>query len=182
MESAAELPAAAAGAAPSSKLPLLMVVGVGLLVGAGIGAFVAGPAIAARLHGAPAATAGEHAAKAEVAKGGHDSKDGKEGKENAKVLRVVDNLILNPAGTDGSRYLMLTAAFELKDAAADELLKARDAELRDLIISRLGLKSVEELTDMTKREGIKSEMLAIITPLFPPGTVKKVYFPQFVIQ
>lgn len=158
-------------------MPLLMVVAVGLLVGAGVGAFVAGPAIAAKMRGGPAAEPAP--AKAE---GGHDGKAGKEGKEPGKVLRVVDNLVLNPAGSDGARYLMLTAAFEVKDGAADELLKTRDAEVRDVLISRLALKTVEELTDMTKREGLKTEILAILTPLFPPGTLKKVYFPQFVIQ
>ncbi|MEP6619455.1 MAG: flagellar basal body-associated FliL family protein [bacterium] len=176
MESAAELPDVSAGTAPasSSKLPLMIVILAGLLVGAGVGAFVAGPVIAKKLHPAPADAHGKAA----------DAKDakGKEGKETAKVLRVVDNLVLNPAGTDGSRYLMLTAAFEVKDAAADELLKARDAEVRDVIIGRLALKSVEELTDMTKREALKAEVLAMLAPLFPPGTMKHVFFPQFVIQ
>lgn len=175
MESAAELPAGSATeVAPTSKMPLIMVVAVGLLVGAGVGAFVAGPAIARRLHGAPAA-----AEKAD-AKGEH-AKD-KDGKEPGKVLRVVDNLVLNPAGTDGARYLMLTAAFEVKDAASDELLKSRDAEVRDVIIGRLALKTVEELTDMSRREALKTEVIGILTPLFPPGTLKHVFFPQFVIQ
>ena len=178
MESAAELPDAnAPQGAPASKMPLIMVIAVGLLVGAGVGAFVAGPAITAKLHGAPAA---EHAAN--KAEGGHEGKGGKEGKEPGKVLRVVDNLVLNPAGTDGARYLMLTAAFEVKDAAAEEMLKTRDAEVRDVLISRFGLKTVEELTDITKREALKAEVLGILTPLFPPGTLKHVYFPQFVIQ
>lgn len=174
MESAAELPAGSATeAVPSaSKMPLFMVVAVGLLVGAGVGAFVAGPAIARKLHGPPAA-----AEKAD-AKGEH----AKDSKEPGKVLRVVDNLVLNPAGTDGARYLMLTAAFEVKDAASDELLKSRDAEVRDVIIGRLALKTVEELTDMSKREALKTEVIGILTPLFPPGTLKHVFFPQFVIQ
>ena len=174
MESAAELPDVVASpeTASTSKLPRIIVIAVGLIVGGGVGAFVAGPAIAAKLHGAPAAA---HPAKAEAGKD-------KDGKEVAKVLRVIDNLVLNPAGTDGSRYLMLTATFEVKDAASDELLKSRDAELRDILIGRLALKTVEELTDVTKREALKAEVLASLVPLFPPGTLKHVYFPQFVIQ
>lgn len=173
MESAAELPDGNASSdvpASTSKLPLIIVVVVGLIVGAGVGGFVAGPAIASRLHGAPAS-----AAKPEAGKG-------KDGKDVVKVLRVVDNLVLNPAGTDGSRYLMLTATFEVRDPTADDLMKAHDAEVRDVLIGRLALKTVEELTDMTKREALKAEVLAMLTPLFPPGTLKHVYFPQFVIQ
>jgi flagellar FliL protein len=175
MESAADISNLSAipdGAAPRKKLPLLIVIGLGLLVGVAVGVFVAGPMVAKKLRGAPAA---DHA----VAKGDH-AKDAKGA--SSKVLRVIDNLVLNPAGSGGTRYLMLTATFEVKDAAADEMLKERDAEVRDVLLSRLSRKTVEELTDMGGRDALKAEMLGMLAPMFPAGTVKQVFFPQFVIQ
>jgi hypothetical protein len=41
---------------------------------------------------------------------------------------------------------------------------------------------VEELTDVSKREEMKKEMIAGLTPLFPAGSIKREYLPQFVIQ
>lgn len=178
MESSVQDPAAALAAAPAAKAALkmtIMVVLGGLLVGGAVGMFAAGPAIAAKLSGEPAAAD----AKKAPAKDEH----GKEVAEGGtRVLRIIDNLVLNPANSGGTRFLMVTATFEVKDAAADELLKARDAEVRDALLTYFGKQTVEDLTDMTRRAGIKSDLLAVFKTMFPVGTVKAVYFPQFVIQ
>jgi flagellar protein FliL len=151
----------------SNRLPFILVVLAGLMVGGGVGAFVAGPAIVAKLRANPALS---QAAR----------KGGKEGSQ--KILRVIDNLVLNPAGSGGTRFLMITATFEVKDDAADEMLKSRDAEMRDVLLSHFSRKSVDELTDIGRRDEIKKEVLALLTSRFPAGTIKAVYFPQFVIQ
>lgn len=155
-----------------TKLPLILVVLAGLLVGGGVGVFVAGPLIVSKFRGATSAV--RNAAASDKAK------DGKQGEQ--KVLRIIDNLVLNPAASGGTRFLMLTATFEVKDAAADEMLKGRDAEVRDALLSHFGRKTVEELTDMSRRPEMKKEVLALMKPLFPAGTITAVYFPQFVIQ
>jgi flagellar basal body-associated protein FliL len=62
------------------------------------------------------------------------------------------------------------------------MLKARDAEVRDAMLSYFGRKSVEELTDMGQREAMKKDLLVVLSKFFPAGTIKAVYFPQFVIQ
>jgi len=152
----------------------------GLLIGAGAGGFIAGPAIVSRIRGtAPAAPAaeGKHAAAKEG-----EAKDGKEAKANEGVLHIIDNLVLNPANSGGTRFLMLTVTLDVKDAATEDALKARDAEVRDIVLAYFGRRTVEQLTDMTQRDSIKKDMLALLNPLFKPGSVKAVYFPQFVIQ
>lgn len=156
-----------------TKLPLIMVVLAGLLVGGGVGAFAAGPVIIKKFRGHPAASQVE--TKTEH---GKDSKEG----DQKKVLHIIDNLVLNPAGSGGTRFLMLTVTLAVKDSAAGEMLKSRDAEVRDALLDRFGRKTVDELADMGRREGIKKELLAALKPLFPDGTIKAVYFPQFVIQ
>jgi flagellar basal body-associated protein FliL len=98
------------------------------------------------------------------------------------VNHAIENLVLNPAGSNGTRFLMCTATFQLKDAGTEQLMKEHEAEVRDHILALLGKKSVEELTDITQRERIKTETLNAIAPLFPKGAVLKVFFPQFVIQ
>jgi flagellar FliL protein len=180
-EEIADAPSAeGADAAPRKKsLPLLAVIAVGLIVGGGAGLFVAGPLIAKKLTSRSAATVADSTTHGEGAKEG---KDGKDGKEATKTMHIVDNLVLNPAQSGGTRFLMVTATFELKDGAAEEAMKSRDAEVRDALLALLGRKTVEQLTDISVRDQIKSEVIASVAPLFPKGSVKRVYFPQFVIQ
>lgn len=176
VDSTAQAPepdAASEEAGKRSKLPLIAVILVGLLVGGGVGAFAAGPVLVKKFRGRPAASQVE--TKPEKAKESKES-------DQKKILHVIDNLVLNPAGSGGTRFLMLTVTLAVKDSAADEQLKARDAEVRDAVLDRFGRKTVEELVDMSRREAIKQELLAALKPLFPDGTIKAVYFPQFVIQ
>ncbi|MEO8563620.1 MAG: flagellar basal body-associated FliL family protein [bacterium] len=157
--------------ASRSKLPLLLIVTAGLLVGGIVGVFVTGPIATAKVR-ARSATA------AAAPKDAH----GKAAGGDQKVLRIVDNLVLNPAGSGGTRFLMVTATLELSDAAADEALKARDAEVRDALLGYFGRKTVAELTDMSGREQIKKDLIELLKPLVTKGAVTAVYFPQFVIQ
>ena len=72
--------------------------------------------------------------------------------------------------------------FELKDESAKEAAKDKEAEARDIVLALLGKKTIDQLTDISQRDQIKKEVLAAVAPLFPKGTVTKVFFPQFVIQ
>ena len=172
------LPAEAAPAtspqAPKRKpMALIATIIAGLAAGGAVGLFVLGPTLSPKSV-AQAAAPGAHGDKKEGAAG----KDG----DAAKVLHVVDNLVLNPANSGGTRFLMVNATFELKEASAGEKLKAHDPEVRDVLLYVLGTKTVEELADVTKREGLKVEMLAALKKQFPDAGISRVYFPQFVIQ
>lgn len=155
----------AADAAPApgggKRMVLIMAV-AGLAAGAAAGLFGVGPILAKRRAAAPP----KHTVEAPT----------------AAVVHAIENLVLNPAGSGGTRFLMVTATFELKDAAAEEVMKEREAEVRDRILGLLGKKTIDELTDITKRDEIKQEVLAAVSPVFPKGGVLKVFFPQFVIQ
>ncbi len=159
-----QAPVADAPAAPAkSKGTVMMMAAAGILAGAAAGLFGVGPMLA----GHRTAPAAAPKAAAEL---------------TPSVTQSVDNLVLNPAGSDGRRFLMVTATFELKDAATQQLFKDHEAEIRDHILSLLGKLTVEEASDISQRDRIKTVVLASVTPLFPRGSVTKVFFPQFVIQ
>ena len=98
------------------------------------------------------------------------------------VSKSIENLVLNPAGSGGTRFLMVTATFELKDGATLQAMKDHEPEVRDHILSMLGKRTVEELSDIAQRDAIKQAVLEVVQPLFPKGSVLKVFFSQFVIQ
>ena len=179
-----------AAEAPPSKIKALLPFAAALLVGLGAGAgsglFVVGPALAKGIvpTGAPVAAAaegghGEEAAKEE----GGEHGEGK-GEAGAKQVYTLDNLLLNPAESGGTRFLLLSVAFETADAALVEDMKNRDAELRDAVLVTVGAKSVEYLSDMSVRDSLKSELRAVAGKLFPKkqAVIRRIYFPQFVIQ
>ncbi|MGQ0646110.1 MAG: flagellar basal body-associated FliL family protein [Gemmatimonadaceae bacterium] len=162
----------------------------GLVAGAAAGLFAVGPMVAKRSGYAvsdsvlaavaadSAASDGEHAAEGEHA--------GKEGEAGPSNLHLIDNLVLNPAGSGGTRFLMVAAAVEFKDAQLVEQFKARDAEVRDLVLRVMGARSVEQLADMTTREALRREIADSLVMMVPKAArkqaIRRVFFPQFVIQ
>jgi flagellar FliL protein len=176
-------------------VPVVLAIVGGIAAGGAAGAFFVGPALAEGIAPKSAATAtkgGEHGEDGDsaasedgaeaAAEGGHGGKEG-EG-ATAKPVYTIDNLVLNPAQSGGTRFLLLTVAFELKDEATLEELKTRDAELRDAVLVTVGAKSVEFLSDMAVRDTLKNELRGVTAKLFPKkkNAIRRIYFPQFVIQ
>lgn len=176
-------PEAAAPAKPK-KLVVILLALVGLVAGIGGGAFVAAPMLAGKTAAAATPAAGDHGEKTKDGEGAHgeEGKKGNGGEAAPPVVYAIENVVLNPAGTGGTRFLMATIAVELSDAKYVDRLKERDAELRDLIIGLLGRKPVDELADATRRDSFRLEATAAMAPLLPKKAIKRVFFPQFVIQ
>ena len=152
------------------------------MLGGGAGAFLAGPLLAGGAP-APAQHDSSEAGDEDAAEGEHGSEKGDAAAGGAApVVHVVDNLVLNPAQSGGSRFLLLSVAFAVKDDVAAKSLADRDPELRDVIIRYFGGRTVDELVDITQRDSMKVQLRASLGERFGKGTVKDVYFPQFVIQ
>jgi len=167
-------------------LPFVLALVLGLGAGGASGAFFVGPAMAKGI--APtgvAALEAEHRAAATAKAEAHEdnASEGKKGEKEATQVYTLDNLVLNPAESGGSRFLLLSIAFEVSDATIVEEMKTRDAELRDAVLVTLGAKTVEQLADMRGRDAVKAELVAATQKLFKKkSSVARVYFPQFVIQ
>lgn len=97
-------------------------------------------------------------------------------------LHVIENLVVNAAGTNASRFLMASVALAPGPQADVEALAARDIELRDALLRLLGTKTVPELADIARREAIKEEMMTVLSELLGEGWVKRIYLPGFFIQ
>ncbi len=161
-----------------------------LLVGSAAGVFAVGPMIAKKSGYvvAPSAHGEGDSASAEGEGGegeggGGEHEKGKEGEAPVSNLQLIDNVVLNPAGSGGSRFLMLSASVELVDPKLVEEMKTRDAEVRDIVLRVLGALTVEELTEMSNREHLKQQLVDSLGTLFKKKKqIRRIYFPQFVIQ
>lgn len=146
-----------------------------LAVGGGVGAFVVGP----RLGGGTAADPGSeaHGAPAEEATGG-----GHGGESKASPVYDLDNLVVNPAGTNGQRFLIVSVAVQVSNSGLVETLNQHDAEIRDAVLHMLASRTVDELNDLAIRDVLKAEVRRKIESLIGAAAVKNVFLPQFVLQ
>ncbi|MHB0949220.1 MAG: flagellar basal body-associated FliL family protein [Gemmatimonadaceae bacterium] len=143
----------------------------GLLLGGGGGFFLFAPA--------GHSTAGE----AHGAEGPDSLASRVQGAGTADGVTVsLENIVVNPAATNGTRFLLVSAAFEVRDATTEAAFHTHELEIRDRVVAYLGSKTIPELTNPAQRDSLKAEILARIAPLFPANTVQRVHFPQFVIQ
>jgi flagellar basal body-associated protein FliL len=102
--------------------------------------------------------------------------------EKAVALHQIENLVVNPAGSQGLRFLVVSIAIEVGDAKASADLVARDAELRDALVSLLGQKTVPELIDVGQREALRDEIRSTVVSILGRPSVLRVYLPLFVVQ
>jgi len=165
----------AEGDAPAARPKPKGMVLIAVLVaaaGAGVGGgFVLAP------HLAP------HGSKAADSSAAEPEKEhGKEGKEGGGRIFKIDNLIVNPAGSEGSRFLMTSVAFEVETEAAENALKDHDIQLRDLVVSRLESQTMQMLTQPFARDSIKRQLAAAVAAIIGQKARVSVYLPQFVIQ
>ncbi len=147
----------------SGKVVVLAVLVATLGTGALAGQRLVGPGLGAALaNRAPAA-------------GGHEG-------EVAQAMYVVDNLVVNPAGSGGSRFLLTSVAIEAATAEVAADLVLRDVEIRDAFTLVLGSRTVESLSDIAQRAALTRELRVAVEGLLGPGSVRRVLIPQFVIQ
>lgn len=99
----------------------------------------------------------------------------------AEVQHMLANLVVNPANSGGVRFLVASLALDVSERAAT-LMAERDAEVRDLVLTVLAAKSVDELSDVASRDRIRSEIRLELNRMLGFDGVSRVFFPQFVIQ
>src|SRR4051812_12841878 len=148
--------------APTSTKKAIMVAAIFAIVGGAAGAAFIGPRLARST--AKVATAPD---SSQVAEGS---------------IHLIENLVLNPAGTSGTRFLMAAVAIETKSSTENDRMNKRDAELRDVILAVLGARTIDQLSSLAHRDALKKEVIDSVNAMFGPGVARSVYFPQFVIQ
>ncbi|HLU24484.1 MAG TPA: flagellar basal body-associated FliL family protein [Longimicrobiales bacterium] len=162
----------------SGKLVLGLVLVVGLVLGAAVGVFVVAPRLSGVL-GASGAGYAEPIGDFDHG-GGEGGRGGRSGSPGD--LYTVDNLVVNPAGTKGTRFLMTTVVFEVRTQSVVEELRRREAQVRDALLTLLSSKTVEELVDVEARDTLRNELRDVVLAMVPRAQIGAVYFSHYVIQ
>jgi flagellar protein FliL len=158
---------------------LAAIVVVALAAGSVLGMLLIAPRVIVARNAAVVAQA--HAGKTHE-EGEKGEGKGKKGEGEKSAIYSIENIIVNPAGSAGSRFLMASVAFELADEKEVEELRGKEVQVRDAVITTLEGQSLDMLSAPGAREGIKRRIAAAVKPLVPGRRPPRVYLPQFVLQ
>jgi flagellar FliL protein len=97
-------------------------------------------------------------------------------------LYIVKDVIINPAGTNGGRFLLTTVGIEVTTPEAQKELDKKELQVRDILNSILTSKTISELVDVSQRETLRGEIAKSVGALLKSGKMKNVYFSKYIIQ
>ncbi len=123
---------------------------------------------------------GAHGAQAETEK--TVEAEGGEGAVTGQFVFVVKDMIINPAGTGGTRFLLTTVGVETSSEEHLKSIEKKDVVVRDVLNTVLASKTVEALDDQTLRDGLRREIKDSLQKYIKPEKVSQVYFSKFIIQ
>lgn len=109
-------------------------------------------------------------------------KDGHGEEGGGPGILAVKDIVINPAGTGGSRFLSVSFAFEVESAYLAAEFEERAPIIRDALITILSSKTVAQLTDPKQKEIVRYQIKKRISQLMETDELAGVYYTDFVLQ
>jgi len=94
----------------------------------------------------------------------------------------LDPFTVNLVSSNADRYLKCKIDFELDSPALQKEINQKLPAIRDMIISILSSKSVEEIQTAQGKQKLKDEIKRKVNSILTTGEIRNVYFTEFVIQ
>jgi flagellar FliL protein len=98
------------------------------------------------------------------------------------TITPIEDIVVNPAGSGGTRYLCTTVALETTKPAVAEEVAEREPQIRDTLIEILSNRTVEDLSALSTRNELRAEIKSAVNNLLVSGEVVGVYLSNFVLQ
>lgn len=104
------------------------------------------------------------------------------GQESYGSFTRMDGLVVNPADSDGTSYLAVSIAFESKSGGLSTEMEKKKVVVKDTILTLLSRQKTKELSDPSRRDTLKDELIGATNQVLNGGTVDRLYFTEFVLQ
>jgi flagellar FliL protein len=101
--------------------------------------------------------------------------------EDLSFFRL-DPMIVNPADSNGERYLKAAIALEMYDAGIQQEIEKRLPQIKNQINNVLSSKSIEQIKTNEDKEKLRREILTRVNGMLVTGRLSNVYFEEFVYQ
>ena len=95
---------------------------------------------------------------------------------------TLNKLLVNVAGTMGSRYLLVSATLLGDGSDFSAQVAQHEAQLRDMASGILNTKTIADLEKPGARNLIRGELLAGFNTIMGASAVREIYFTEFAIQ
>ena len=104
--------------------------------------------------------------------------------ENLEVGQFyeLNDIVVNPAGSGGRRYLVVEMGLETADPLLVVEAKSKEIWVRDAVITLLTNKTSEELMEVLAMQKLKKEILDTINRKMMAGKFERIYFKKYIIQ
>lgn len=102
--------------------------------------------------------------------------------EFGKFVYMVEDLIINPANTDGKRLLLSSLGFDVSTEQENQELKAKEVLLKDAIISIMSSKEMARLGNIVYRDTLRTEIIKRLSVLMPKVKINTIYFSKYILQ
>ena len=178
----AAAPVAAKPSALSAWLPVFAVVLLAPVATWAAVEFVVFPRLQKKIAAQPAGEiAAAPAAEAPSGHGGKGGKEGKDGKEGAAGFEF-QNVVVNLAGTMGTRYLKTTFLVTGVDANIKTVFDGAKPRLTDVTLNVLSSLTLADLEEPGAKNVIREKLVAAYNQALGKKVADQVYFSDFVIQ
>jgi flagellar FliL protein len=114
--------------------------------------------------------------------GSHGGDSHSSGSKGSSLVYAVQDIVVNPAGTGGSRFLSASFAVEVQASGLKDEMEKKDAMVRDALITILSSKTVPQLTDPKQKEIVRYQIKKRLQQLLGTEAISNVYFTDFVLQ
>jgi flagellar FliL protein len=115
-----------------------------------------------------------------------DTKEGKKDDKHAEAgpseVYLMEDIIVNPSGTGGTRFLSASIGIEVTSQATVKLIEKREPVIKDALITILGSKTIEQLSDTKEKEITRYQIKKRLEILLKADDILAVYFTDFILQ
>ncbi len=98
------------------------------------------------------------------------------------ILYPLDTFTVNLKSDAGKRYLKVSMSLELEGKELSIELDSKAPVLRDRIIRILTSKTLEEISSKKGKQKVSEQIMDTLNAMISDGTIKGIYFTEFVIQ
>ena len=97
-------------------------------------------------------------------------------------IYMLNDLVINPAASNGSRYVAMSIGLGVTEEKALDELQNREIQVRDAVNMLLSQKTLSKFIDIKERGALKQEILETINDKMVDYKVESIYFTEYVIQ
>ena len=95
---------------------------------------------------------------------------------------MLEELIVNPSGSNGQRFLVVEISLELYDAAHIELIEKEKQRIKHNMLEVLSSRTVNQLSQLSEREKLRSELATVTNQAIGKRSVRNLYYTKYVMQ